>query len=208
MNNLRYTIYIVILIAFVGCVSAPSQLKANSIDVKNILTVYVEASPKLPTSFEYYSPESSHGATIGGVIGSLITQLASETDGASLESYVINNNISLGQLYLDSFSRSILRSEKLQLTSDSNNDTKLSLEIIEFGFIKGWGISNVKPLIKVRAKLFNSKKVLWEETESISGWTSETASRPIDEWLEDPVRFKKDIAYAFLFLSQLQLQSL
>ena len=203
MNTFRFIIYIVISILFTGCAS--TQLRSNSTDV---LVVHMENNPNFPTSFEYYGPESSLGGAIGGVIGSLISQSGTGINGASLKSYVNGNNISLEQLYLNSFKSSILRSKKLQLTSDSNNDTKLSLEVIEFGFTKSWGISNVRPLIKVKAKLFNSKEVLWEETESISGWTSETASRPIDEWLEDPVRFKKDIVYAFLFLSQLQLQSL
>lgn len=206
MNALRFITLITIPILLIGCAS--TQPKPSSIDAKKALTVYIESNIKLPPSLEYYGPESINGALIGGVIGSLISQSGAGINGASLELFIKENHINLGEICLNSFKGSISQSKKIQVISDSTHDTRLSLEIIEFGFDKGWGLSNVKPLIKVRVKLFNSQKVIWEETESISGWTSETAARPIDKWLEDPEQFKRDIAYAFSLLSQLQLQSL
>jgi len=201
--------YKVILIVFItifcfGCATEQQIIKEN--EPEEVLFVSIEDNVILPDSYKYHGPGSAFGALIGGVLGALVAE--SGNDGPSvIKAYLDNNNLNIGKMYLNAFKKSVTSNKKLELTTDSDSDIKISLEIIKFGFDKGWGFSNVKPLIKVRAKMVRNNKTIWENTKSISGWTSSTAARPFKKWLEDAKLFEHDFNYSFSLLSDLQLRS-
>jgi hypothetical protein len=207
MAHKKIFISVFITIFICGCAPKQQIVKEKEQEQNETLLISIDENVTLPDSYKYYGPGLAIGALIGGVIGALFAE--SVSDGSSiLEAYLDKYSINLAEMYFNEFSAAMIDTRKIELTQDENFDARINLEVKEFGFDKGWGFSNVKPLIKVNAKMVNKmNETLWEKSESISGWTSSTAARPFDKWLEDVERFKNDINYAFSYISGLQAES-
>lgn len=175
------------LVFLIGCAATKRLSIENRERIQTIMISKEISEPDQPI---YLGPGQAFGAAVGGVVGSLIADAGSDAP-TIIHNYVQENNIDLRLIVSRALSQELKDSDIFQITDTGSSDGTILLEIKSYGFQKGWGIK-VKPVLVVSGRLVGvNGAVLWEKTEGVSGISGGTPEKHLEDWLSDPVSFRK-----------------
>jgi hypothetical protein len=161
--------------------------KENSQSIK---TVYLNPQIKKPEKMYDFASGSQVGMAFGA-IGGLVSGMASEKEGESMQQFAESNKIDIRKIITRQWENTIREKSRFKL-SNQPNGAVLTTDIIMYGISIPHGLSSdYVPVLAINAKLVRNNQVVWQDSGRVLPMSSGMPRYKLDQIVRDPAKLSE-----------------